>query len=148
MPLMFHKLKFLYVMRTNKCTVPFCVSILQKHKCKIRGFKLFRVCIWHGWKSQVSFSLTLSKQTQLMEPETLIILEFMQYTLAFFNRWSAYNFPTVIAAGRAGGITMVIKSKALMRMSIGSISLVLCKNRGNVTFSRPRVIKNTMPVNS
>lgn len=61
---------------------------------------------------------TLSKQTQLTDPDTFITLEFMQKMLFFFSRSIAYSLPTVIAIGKAGGMAMVTKSKAFMAMSM------------------------------
>lgn len=61
--------------------------------------------------------LTLSKQTQLIEPDTLMTLELMQDILHFLSRLRAYNFPIVMVAGRAGGITMVIISRAFKIIS-------------------------------
>lgn len=66
--------------------------------------------------------LTLSKQTQEVLPQTLITLGLMQYTLAFFNLDIAYNLPTVIAAGKAGGTTIVIISSDFIIISPAVIS--------------------------
>lgn len=62
--------------------------------------------------------VTLSKQAQLMEPETLIVLGLMQYIWFFLRRDWAYIRPTVIAAGRAGGTTIVIRSRESRAMSL------------------------------
>lgn len=69
--------------------------------------------------------LTLSKQTQSTDPDTLITLELMQNILLFFSLFKAYSLPTVMAAGRAGGTAIVIKSKDLMIMSDTLMFLVL-----------------------
>lgn len=69
--------------------------------------------------------LTLSKQTQSIEPETLMTLELMQDILYFLRRLRAYNFPIVMVAGRAGGITMVIISRAFKIISPAFIPRLL-----------------------
>jgi hypothetical protein len=65
--------------------------------------------------------LTLSKHTQLMEPATLMTLELMQKILQAFSLFCAYSLPTVSAAGRAGGITIVMRSSALIATSPAGI---------------------------
>ncbi len=55
---------------------------------------------------------TLSKQIHLSLPQTLILGGLMQKMPAFFRRFWAYTVPTVMAAGRAGGTTIVMMSKA------------------------------------
>lgn len=74
---------------------------------------------------QSEYGLTLSKQIQSTEPDTLITLEFIQNILLFFSLFRAYSFPTVMAAGRAGGTAIVIKSKDLIIISETLIFLVL-----------------------
>lgn len=68
---------------------------------------------------------TLSKQTQLTDPDTLITLEFIQKIEAFFSLDSAYSLPTVMAAGSAGGTAIVIRSSAFMAMSVAAMLRVL-----------------------
>lgn len=62
-------------------------------------------------------NFTLSKQTQLIEPDTLIVLGLMQNMFDFSSLACAYIRPTVMAAGKAGGTTIVIRSKASSVMS-------------------------------
>lgn len=62
---------------------------------------------------------------QSIEPETLILLGDMQNICSFFSRFCAYNLPTVIAAGNAGGTTIVIKSNASTNISTAGISLAI-----------------------
>lgn len=75
---------------------------------------------------------TLSKQIQLMLPETLIALVLIQKIWWFFNLDWAYNFPTVITAGRAGGMTIVIMSKALAAVFRADIPLKLYKQKNEL----------------
>lgn len=63
--------------------------------------------------------LTLSKHMQSTDPDTFITREFIQKIFLFFNLCIANSLPTVMAAGRAGGITIVIISKAFTAMSAG-----------------------------
>lgn len=51
---------------------------------------------------------------------TLLLI---QYICARFNLACAYNFPTVIAAGNAGGTTIVMMSSALIAISLAVIPL-------------------------
>lgn len=51
---------------------------------------------------------------------TLLLI---QYICVRFNLACAYNFPTVIAAGKAGGTTIVIISRALIAISPAVIPL-------------------------
>jgi hypothetical protein len=80
-----------------------------------------------------AYPLTLSKHTQLMEPATLMTLEFMQYILQACSLFCAYSLPTVSAAGKAGGITIVIRSSALIATSPAAIDLSICELRGIYT---------------
>lgn len=63
--------------------------------------------------------VTLSKQTQSMEPDTLITLELMHDIWCFLSLLRAYSFPIVMVAGRAGGITIVMMSRAFNTISPG-----------------------------
>ena len=42
----------------------------------------------------------------------------MQIILLFFKRCKAYNVPTLMAAGRAGGTAIVITSNAFLTISL------------------------------
>lgn len=64
---------------------------------------------------------------QSMDPDTLIVLGEMQKIWSFFSRFWAYSLPTVIAAGKAGGTTIVIKSKASTNISTAGIPRITCK---------------------
>lgn len=67
----------------------------------------------------MTLKFTLSKQTQSIEPETLITLELIQEILNFFSLLRAYSFPIVIVAGSAGGMTIVMISSAFRIISPG-----------------------------
>lgn len=76
----------------------------------------------------------MSKHTQSMEPLTLTARVLRQAILARFSRDTAYSRPTVMAAGRAGGTTIVMMSSALMAISPGD-SERYAYNEGNISFS-------------
>lgn len=63
--------------------------------------------------------LTLSKHMASSEPQTLTARVLRQATRARLNLATAYSRPTVMAAGKAGGITIVIMSNALSAISEG-----------------------------
>lgn len=79
----------------------------------IRKVKYIRFYISNA--SVTNLAYTLSKQTNLTFPATLILGGAVQNMPFFFSLLWAYIVPTVIAAGKAGGTTIVIISKLLKR---------------------------------
>lgn len=57
---------------------------------------------------------TLSKHAILILPQTFILGGLIQNIPIFFKRFWLYTVPTAIAAGRAGGTTIVITSNVLI----------------------------------
>ena len=83
-----------------------------------------RVPVWGvGWMRgyrRIS-GITLSKQTRFTLPAILIILGEMQNIPSFFKRFWACNIPTVNAAGKAGGTTIVTMSNARRMIAFTSL---------------------------
>ena len=61
--------------------------------------------------------ITLSKHATLILPHVLILGGLIQNILSLFNRLKLYITATLIAAGNAGGTTIVIISNARMIIS-------------------------------
>ena len=88
--------------------------------CVIKNYFLFKQLTSHLNKTKaqctgalitiitdILYCYTLSKQNTLRAPHKLMLRGLIQYTKAFLSRLWANTIPTVMAAGSAGGITIV-----------------------------------------